>query len=518
MYTEKLRFIGILILLCIGLFATWGSVGGARELEGEIYINLTSVVEPGQPDPWQAVADAYMKLHPKVKVYVDNKPSQGYWEFVRAQFATGVPKASLVHNNGVLDLVNQGKFVDFAPYFSKINPYTKKPWGEGFDAGKTQRYYGPFGECWWLGFTQTRAFMVYNKGIFNKLGLKPPKTWNELLNISAKIKAAGYIPAAFPGDYQSLWAGTTGGMFWLYADQYTRSLINICRAQPGDWNFKKGKDDVWKYDPTDPWNDDADKVTVNWARLLKGIRDGIIRFDTPAWEELYTNLHRFFPKYVQPGFFATTEDEAYILFLRQKAAMYRTSQGFITRFARDVASYQPFEYGLFNFPSMTGKYVQAPARSWEGTTDYIAVPVKDQKQNELEIDFLMFYSSPQGYQKYMDASISSRGGLVGLPIIKGVQIPPDELKKWKPLIDLPLVGSVQGDTKISARIGRGLWDDQESTREFVRLLTEYFNDKITVREFCKGYQKLMVDAVPRVAEKLGYSMEDLSHPERRPRR
>jgi len=42
-------------------------------------------------------------------------------------------------------------------------------------------------------------FVFYNKAIFQELGVEPPKTWADFLNIAEKAKAAGYIPVLVPG-------------------------------------------------------------------------------------------------------------------------------------------------------------------------------------------------------------------------------------------------------------------------------------------------------------------------------
>jgi raffinose/stachyose/melibiose transport system substrate-binding protein len=41
---------------------------------------------------------------------------------------------------------------------------------------------------------------VYNKGIFEELGLEPPKSWDEFLKVSATLKENGYAPVLFSGD------------------------------------------------------------------------------------------------------------------------------------------------------------------------------------------------------------------------------------------------------------------------------------------------------------------------------
>jgi raffinose/stachyose/melibiose transport system substrate-binding protein len=48
--------------------------------------------------------------------------------------------------------------------------------------------------------------MVYNKAIFDKNGLKPPKTWSEFQSVLAKLKEAGVTPIAFGNQYP--WASS----------------------------------------------------------------------------------------------------------------------------------------------------------------------------------------------------------------------------------------------------------------------------------------------------------------------
>jgi len=58
--------------------------------------------------------------------------------------------------------------------------------------GNEGRYYGGPYDMGAVG-------MWYNKDIFKEAGVDVPKTWDELLNIVPKIKAAGYVPIALGG-------------------------------------------------------------------------------------------------------------------------------------------------------------------------------------------------------------------------------------------------------------------------------------------------------------------------------
>ena len=77
---------------------------------------------------------------------------------------------------------------------------------------------------------------------------------------------------------------------------------------------------------------------------------------------------------------------------------------------------------MFNNPSMTGPYVQAPARTISVAIDFYGVPKKSFAQNRLNVDFLMWFTSPQGYGTYIKASVASpNGSLVGPPIVKNMR-------------------------------------------------------------------------------------------------
>jgi multiple sugar transport system substrate-binding protein len=64
------------------------------------------------------------------------------------------------------------------------------------------------GKIYAAPFAQLSNTIVYNKKIFNRLGLKEPTTFQEFLDVCAKIKAAGIYPI---GHHASSW----GSFVWL---------------------------------------------------------------------------------------------------------------------------------------------------------------------------------------------------------------------------------------------------------------------------------------------------------------
>ncbi|MCB0189131.1 MAG: hypothetical protein KDE31_32905, partial [Caldilineaceae bacterium] len=78
-------------------------------LAGEIVISVQS----NDTQSYQALADAYMEQHPEVNVLVELKsPGTGpdaYLQWVRTQFASEVPRVSIIESVHLRDLAQEGR-------------------------------------------------------------------------------------------------------------------------------------------------------------------------------------------------------------------------------------------------------------------------------------------------------------------------------------------------------------------------------------------------------------------------
>jgi ABC-type glycerol-3-phosphate transport system substrate-binding protein len=125
-----------------------------------------------------------------------------YLDKLRTGFATGTPPNVFIEYGGsrILDYVASGALVDLKPYLEK-----DKKWSDS---------YLPFFEAWTYkdhpgiyGAPQV-AYAVelfYNKATFAKLGLKPPKTLDELRGVCDKLVKSGYT--AFQLGEKDSWRG-----------------------------------------------------------------------------------------------------------------------------------------------------------------------------------------------------------------------------------------------------------------------------------------------------------------------
>ncbi|MFC5406257.1 ABC transporter substrate-binding protein [Cohnella soli] len=501
-----------------------GDGGGqpAKELEGTIKVSLNN----GKPDVWGAVGEAYAKLHPKVKVVMDMKPTNGYKEWLTSQFAAGQPDADIVQSNEVSELYGQKKFVNYYPYFDKVSPYTNKPWKDGLDLDAMSINMSAVGAedaLYVLNFETIQIVWMYNKDIFAKVGIaSPPATFREMIDDFKKIKEAGYIPFAAPGNALSLWSGTSAWPLMIYSDQYFRDMANVVRSQPGDYSYVPEIDDNWKYDLADPYNDIVSKVTVNPLRAWKAIKDktgGYKVAGNPAWKDFMNNIKELY-SYAEPGLFATDYDQAYKLFLTSKAAVMLSSPASIWQLPKDLkdsaknggeGSVKPFELGFFNNPSMEGEHVLSPARTIAGAIGFYSVIAKDAAQNDLNMDFLMFITSPLGYQAYADAvQKSNDASLAGPPALKGIELSEDLKKVFDQFQPIGKV-NVYADL-----LDRGLWAYQPTVQIYTGNIQKFIQGDLTVDQYLDLTQQMIDKYTAEAMQSQKLELSDLDHPERRP--
>src|SRR5262245_8720070 len=474
--------------------------------EGLILANIEDTY--GHAAGMEAVAKDYMALYPKVEIKVDPKPIEGYFDWAKAQVIGGT-KASYMRDASAPDLVAAGKFVDFVPEYEKINPYAEKRWRDMFKPGTIQPD-TTTGQLVQFNMFTVYVCWFYNKTLWEQVGLKEtPKTWTQFINVLDTFKKAGILPTPMAGDLDG-WRRM--GISWLdrvTADAFIRDSINLLRAQPGDWNFKPGVDDVWKYDVKDPYNDAYGKVTRNQARMVQAFRDGKLSVDNPGYRDWWKHLRQFL-QYVQPGYIGVNRETARQLFLTSKAGIWMDASWFFSQFEKFMADpamgLKKFEYGTFNMVDIDDSpVVQAPTRSIDNPAGYWVIPKKTPEQNALEIDFLMFLSTPKNAARLTEVVLTApKGALTGPPTVIGVELSP----VWKARFSV-IGGRGQGEGGAPAIHGL----DPEGTREWVDLAQQYATDKIKEDEFFKSWQASTMKSVPRFAASQGY---DLDHPEKKP--
>ena len=481
----------------------------------------------GVQEQWEAVAKAYEKLHPDVTIDVDLKAADGYDQWVQTAFTTEDPKADIVNIN-LAGNTKTGKSINYSDYIDNDSPYSDGTWGEQFDVSK-QRKTGATGAFDALSLESVQVLWLYNKDIFEKVGVEPPTTWDELVNVCQKLKDAGYQPIAMPGNYDSFYSGTMGWLSQIYADQTTRSMVNENRAQEGDWDFDPDIDGSWTYDPTDPWNDDSDKVTQNPSRAFANIKNGVYRGDTDGMKAVWTNFAKVFPAYVGgDAFFGTDADGAKTLFYQGKAAMMVNGAWGVIDFMNDmkaldsgkdiedssgnaISNVQKFNLGTFNMPTMEGDKFEAPVRTIEVALGFLGCISKTQEHNDLVVDFLEYYSSKEGQSIAINARLDAGGSVNGPSLVYGVEYPEEIQAAFD---QMTFIGNCQKD--FSNTLARGIGESAETFREFYQYSYDYLNGKISIDEWAKDHENNIMEHVDAAMEDNGIGENDLQSPQNEP--
>ena len=265
--------------------------GGGETVDNRIVIS--TVTGTGISQAFQAVEKGYEAIHTEIDVVVELKPANGYSQWLSGEMNSDKPTPDIV-DVSTMAASSRGKTVNYDEYIDEISPYSNKPWREQFDY--EAQIPNPFAEGTdSLSFERTQVVWVYNKAIFEEYGLEPPETWDELLAVCETLQSNGVQPLGISGTFDGFYAGATGHLFQIYNDQVTRDMINVVRAQEGDYCYDPEKDGVWEYDPTDPYNDDAGYVTVNPVRLMKAIQEGTYAADSPGTKFVTEQLHKLLP-------------------------------------------------------------------------------------------------------------------------------------------------------------------------------------------------------------------------------
>ncbi|MEO8613273.1 MAG: extracellular solute-binding protein [Chloroflexota bacterium] len=356
----------LFIYILVGLLLLSVSAVAAQDA-----VMLTYLVDNSQNtvDTSQALADAYMALHPNVTITIEQRPGGTDGDnIIKTRLATGDMNDIFWYNSGSLlqALHPTDTLVDLSgePFVANIV--------ESFLPTVSQdgQVFGvPSG-------TALGGGILYNKKIFAQVGIDVPKTWAEFEANNEKIKAAGIAPVIATYGANSTW---TSQLFVL-ADYY-----NVAQAVP---TF-------------------TDDYTNNKAKYAT----------TPAAMAGFSYLAEGFEKdWYQKDFATTTFDQGLLLLADGKGAQYPMLSFVLST----IAANSPDEVNDIGFFAQPGAdETKNGATIWMPAATYI--PKTTQHLAEAK-DFLAFIASTDG----VDA-ITAKVAPQGPYLIKGTTLPDDVL-------------------------------------------------------------------------------------------
>lgn len=463
---------------------------------------------------WNEIAKEYMKLNPEVKVILDEKDGGTYAEWLSMQLSGGTPEADLVVTNEVAQFFSENKFVDLTNYLNRPNFYNANaPWIDNlmetaYQGGAS----GPNGESYQINVDSVMTCFFYNEDIFKKVGISVPKNWDELIVICEKLKKAGYIPIALPGNAEAFSSWMMSWLFRVYADQYFRDMEGQWQMVEGDYGFDEELFSTWKYNKDDP-NNDNNIARFNQIRMAAMMREGKIGTESVKFKEMLNNLLKVIPKYTQDGFTGTEYGKALQYFVKGEAAMTVENVSFAVNYDRVMANNtdKKFKLGNFIYPPMTGKNVGVSyTRTVGGSNGYMSAINKSQEQNDLNVDFLMFYASKMGQDVRYKAMEKINFAPQGPSLVKGVELPEFCKKVYESLGNPGFA-----DNNFAAAIGFG-WHTSKGSRSFQDNGQLLFSGKMSVDQYSAKLQKDIVDNLPLWLKIEGYNADALDNPTKNP--
>jgi raffinose/stachyose/melibiose transport system substrate-binding protein len=215
-----------------------GSIRGGGDEGGDD--TLTWLIDNGAGTlaTAEGLADGFEASHEGVTVKIETRPGGTEGDnVVKTRLSTGDMPDVFIYNTGsLLQAIDPAK--NLVPLDDSVDTATLE---DSFltTVKSGDDYYGtPFG-------TALAGGVLYNRKVYDKLGLKVPTTWDEFMANNAKIKAAGIAPVIQTyqtdtwtsqlfvlGDYHNVESAEPG-----WADKYTKNEVTYSQ-EPAVEGFK----------------------------------------------------------------------------------------------------------------------------------------------------------------------------------------------------------------------------------------------------------------------------------------
>lgn len=344
------------------------------------------------------LAREWEKMHPGVKVRFINQPPGDYRVWMITQLKGGTaPDVMWTQADWANEDQKYGWFIQLDPYLNRRNPYTSssKPWIDHFYEDATNARRAPDGKLYALPIDQVETGIFYNKDIFRRVGVQPPETWSEFVEVHQKLEEAGYVAMLFVGDAMRFgWART------LLHDQLFNDKLPLV--------------DVKREDQSGFLGVDAQEFVRAYKKGIWSVRD-------PRYRDLLRIL-KDWSQYWNDDWIATGDPR---LFRVGRAAMFWEGSWYTPSIERDPL--REFDYGVFPVPGLTrqtSRYAAGMQPRGLGGASAIQFAITQTAVREdkvdLAVDFLQFITAPGNLGKLVGEAekfLPNSPGVKGSPTL-----------------------------------------------------------------------------------------------------
>ena len=174
---------------------------GAPAFARDLVINYDDL-NPAPKEAFDAAVEDFKAANPDINVIVNNTDREAHKTAIRNFLSADAPDVtSWYPGNRMAPFVDAGQFEDISDLWES------EGWAE--DLASTMPSMTRDGKQYGVPYTYYQWGIYYRSDIFADNEIEPPKTWDELLAASAKLKEAGITP--FTIGTKFLW--TAAGVF-----------------------------------------------------------------------------------------------------------------------------------------------------------------------------------------------------------------------------------------------------------------------------------------------------------------
>lgn len=425
--------------------------------------------------------EAYEKLNPHVTIVL--RPVGGgvggtdlvEGEYIKTQIMGGIaPDIVQINTEAVWPDIDKGWWIPMDEYFDQPNPYAKpgepgseRWWNSFANIALTKAKRAPDGNLYSLTLDLVETGIFYNMEIFRELGLQPPETWAEFLEIQRQIKEAGMIPLA-----TNIFNASDWGQDFLFDQMYYPIIGEIDRVQGTE--EEEGYMQGYLYAKELAWN----------------IMNGNISAESPRYREMWRLMkewREFWPRDI------SLPDSAIRLFVLERAPMMWAASTFVRRLLHDELA--DFEWGVFYLPPITressplGEGVDPAVIGGAAMQYSVTRMAKDRGHLDQVMDFLAFLSLPEH-----GGEIVNEGGMF-IPNIAGVEMM-EELQPFSEIITYRYT-----TTKWTATFDNRFNDTNR------RLIELFLGDGISLDEFVERMDRNNRETAERMIRRNEWTFE-----------
>jgi len=444
---------------------------------GPIY--LPGIMRENARKPTEGIAKvgkAFEAMFPDTRIeFIGVSADQREW-LVTQLISGQAPDVIQINVEDVWQDVHKNWYVPLDAYLDAPNPFVAKgepgseKWWDLFKYPIPSRgTMAPDGHMYCVVLDMIETGIYYNKNVFERLGLREPKDWEEFLELQRRIVEAGHTPMLVDRQCLADW-----GVDLLFEQLYgeLREVMDL--------NY-------------DPRRGEYLHGYLDWDELIFLHDQGFFTPRDPRWQEVWRILKDWRPylaKELNPhGSTLLTKN-----FVTQKGAMFWSHSMTLNRLLADPD--RKFEFGIFYLPPISSSYSRF-ARGKEmcvigGSAMQYCVtnsayrdtgdPVTSERLHRV-IGFLQFLTTPANCDMVVNEQIAL------LPNIKGVE-PHAELKPF--------------DDFLKRHYSMTKWVytfDNQWNQVLLRMLELYLNDGIDRERFTQVIDQDLHRATGRITQR-----------------